>query len=296
MRLGTIEMGGEAVPVLECAGGIVDLRSLAATCGVTLPAAGRAFIEAWESHEPHLVKLIEGAVKTGPADLPYLDMAAVHFLPPVPDARTILAVGLNYRAHCAEQGRNPPEHPMFFAKLSSSMSGHGASIPAWPVTAELDYEGELAVVIGRAGRGIPQASALEHVFGYTILNDVTARDLQRNDRQWTRAKGLDGFAPMGPFVVTRDEIVDPQALHLRTWVNGELRQDSTTADMAFSVACLISVASEAITLRVGDIITTGTPSGVGTYLKPPRSLVDGDVVRIRIEGIGELVNPVASIR
>jgi 2-keto-4-pentenoate hydratase/2-oxohepta-3-ene-1,7-dioic acid hydratase in catechol pathway len=296
MRFGTVlRDDGVVVPVLARQGDLVDLAALAALWATKVPAPGRVFVTAWESGDADLVALVHTAMSGNPADLPLLFMDSAHFLPPVPDAATVLAVGLNYLSHCAEQGKAPPITPMFFAKLASSLSGHGAPIPAWHVTAELDFEGELAVIIGRGGRAIPEAQALDHVFGYTILNDVTARDLQRNDRQWTRAKGLDGFAPMGPLVVTRDEIPDPQALHIRTWVNGELRQDGTTDDMAFSVARIVAIASEAITLRTGDVITTGTPSGVGVYDKPPRFLVPGDVVQIKIDGIGELQNTVGAV-
>ena len=295
MKFGTVvRADGIVVPVIARGADLVDLATVAASLGKVVPAPGRPFITAWESGDADLRAVVALALSGDPAGLPLLSSAAVRFLAPVPDAATVLAVGLNYRSHCAEQGKSPPSTPMFFAKLTSSLSGHGAPIQSWPITAELDFEGELAVVIGRGGRAIPESTALEHVFGYTIMNDVTARDLQRNDRQWTRAKGLDGFAPVGPLVVTVDEIPDPQVLRIRTWVNGELRQDGTTDDMAFSVAHIVAVASQAITLRPGDIITTGTPCGVGVYDKPPRFLVPGDVVRISIDGIGELENVVVA--
>jgi len=292
MRIGTILQDGNAVPVVERDGALVDLAALAVARGVALPAAGRAFVRAFATGDAALLGLLDLARTEDPAVLPLRPATGVRFLPPVPDAGMVLAVGLNYRTHCAEQGKDPPAQPMFFAKLPSCLSGHGAPILAWPLTAELDYEGELAVVIGRGGRAIPESSALDHVFGYTVMDDVTARDLQRADRQWTRAKSLDGFGPMGPLVATRDEVPDPQALRIRTWVNGELRQDGSTGDMAFPVARIVAVASEAITLSPGDVITTGTPAGVGTFMKPPRALGPGDVVRIRIDGVGELENVV----
>jgi 2-keto-4-pentenoate hydratase/2-oxohepta-3-ene-1,7-dioic acid hydratase in catechol pathway len=229
-----------------------------------------------------------------PAGLPCLDPAEVVFLPPVPDPGTVFAIGLNYASHCVEQGRPTPEEPLFFLKATSCLVGHRHPIVAWPLTQELDFEGELAVIIGRGGRAIPESEALAHCFGWTILHDVSARDLQRNDRQWSRAKGLDTFGPTGPFMATRDEVPDPQALRVRTWVNGEPVQDAATSEMAFPVARLVAHLSEAITLRPGDIVSTGTPGGVGLYRKPPRFLVPGDVVRIRIDGIGELENPVVS--
>lgn len=292
MRLGVVLVGGAATSVLQRDGNLVDLGVVASRLGRPLPPAGRSLVAAMEGGDASLLEVLAVARSADPSCLPQVPPGTVRFLPPVPDAATVLAVGLNYRSHCAEQGRSPPAEPMFFAKLTSSLAGHGDPIPAWSITGELDYEGELAVVVGRGGRAIPETSALDHVFGYTVLNDVTARDLQRNDRQWTRAKGLDGFAPFGPFVVTRDEVPDPQALRLRTWVNGELRQDAMTDDMTFSIARIVAFASQAITLRPGDVITTGTPAGVGVFAKPPRFLVPGDVVTIRIDGVGELRNAV----
>ena len=157
----------------------------------------------------------------------------------------------------------------------------------------MDYEGELAVVIGRAGRGIRKAEALAHVFGYTIVNDVTARTLQHKHRQWILGKGIDGFCPMGPAILTADEVPDPGVLRLRTWVNGELRQDAPVSDLIFDIPTLIETISAGITLQPGDLIATGTPAGVGIGFQPPKFLKAGDVVRVEITGIGVLENPVA---
>ena len=190
--------------------------------------------------------------------------------------RAIFGIGLNYRAHAAEQGLEPPEQPIVFMKLPTSAAAPGAPVPRPPVVRRLDYEGELAVVMGAGGV----------VAGYAVADDVSARDLQRREPQWTRAKGADGFCPFGPWVTTADEVADPEALALRTWVNGELRQDSTTADLVFGIPALVDFISEAITLEPGDLILTGTPSGVGMALDPPRFLEPGDVVRIEIEGLG----------
>ena len=290
MRFATIERDRRPVTVVERPEGLVDLEVLA---GGPVPW-GRAWITAWVDGRSELVRLASKAVEAAPGDLPLIDPATARFLPPLPDARQIPAVGLNYRSHCEEQGVAPPGQPMFFAKAVSALSGHFAPIPAWPVTEQLDFEGELAVVIGRGGRNIPPGFAPDHCFGYTIANDVTARDLQRRDRQWTRAKGLDGFAPMGPVLVTADEVPDPQALRIRTWVDDELRQDASTADMVFGIDELISAASQAFTLRPGDILITGTPAGVGLFADPPRFLRPGNLVRIAIEGLGVLANPVAA--
>ena len=190
--------------------------------------------------------------------------------------RAIFGIGLNYRAHAAEQGKEPPETPIVFMKLPSSVAPPNGMVRRPPVVRRLDYEGELAVVMGSEGA----------VAGYAVANDVSARDLQRREPQWTRAKGADGFCPFGPWVTTADEVEDPERLTLRTWVNGELRQDASTSDLVFSIPELIAFIGEAITLEPGDLILTGTPSGVGMALDPPAFLEPGDVVRIEIESLG----------
>ena len=204
----------------------------------------------------------------------------------------ILCVGLNDRAHAEEQGARLPERPLLFAKWPTALSGPGDPIVLPAITSEVDYEGELGVVIGTRVKGVAAEEALAAVRGYVCANDVTARDLQRADRQFTRSKSLDGFCPVGPRLVPAAAIADPQALRVRTLVNGEPRQDSSTADMIFSVAELIAFASEAITLEPGDLLLTGTPSGVGVFRDPPVFLADGDEVTVEIEGIGALTNPV----
>ena len=204
---------------------------------------------------------------------------------------TIVAIGRNYREHAAEEGVDPPAAPLIFAKLRSSVVGPGDEIRWDPgMTAQVDYEAELAVVIGTRARRVALEDALDHVFGYTCLNDVSARDLQFGDGQWIRGKSLDTFCPIGPVIVTADEIPDPQALEIRTTVNGELLQDASTAQMYFGVAELVSYCSTAFTLEPGDVIATGTPSGVGVFRKPPRFLGDGDRVVVEIERIGRLEN------
>ncbi len=290
MRFATIERDRRPVTVVERSDGLVDLEAMA---GRAVPW-GRALVIAWTNGDADLARLAARAVEAPLAGVPCIDPSTVCFLPPVPDARQILAVGLNYRSHCAEQGIEPPKQPMFFAKPVSALSGHLAPIPAWPVTGKIDFEGELAVVIGRGGRNIPPGFALDHCFGYTVANDVTARDLQRRDRQWTRAKGLDGFCPMGPVLVTTDEIDDPQDLRIRTWVDDVLRQDSSTVDMVFQIDELVSAVSQAFTLLPGDILVTGTPAGVGLFSDPPVFLTPGNVVRITIDRLGVLVNPVVA--
>jgi 2-keto-4-pentenoate hydratase/2-oxohepta-3-ene-1,7-dioic acid hydratase in catechol pathway len=211
---------------------------------------------------------------------------------PIERPGKIVCVGLNYRAHAAEQNRTPPDHPVLFAKWASALIGHGEAIRLPSISAAVDHEAELGVVIGERVRGVPAADALGVVRGYLCANDVSARDLQRADRQFTRAKSLDTFCPIGPKLVPATDVPDPQALRIRCLVNGDVRQDSSTADMVFTVAELIAFASEAITLEPGDLLLTGTPGGVGEFRDPPVYLRDGDEVTVEIEGVGTLTNPV----
>lgn len=212
-------------------------------------------------------------------------------LAPVPRPGKIVAIGRNYREHAEEEGVVPPPAPLIFSKWPSSVVGHGAEIRWDPgLTGQVDYEAELAVVIGRSARRVPVADALDHVFGYTCLNDVSARDLQFGDGQWTRGKSLDTFCPIGPVLVTADEVGDPQDLAISCSVDGVLLQEASTSQMYFSVAEIVSHCSMAFTLEPGDIIATGTPSGVGVFRKPPRFLADGDRVSVAIERIGVLEN------
>ena len=206
--------------------------------------------------------------------------------------RNVLCIGLNYKDHAAEGGVPLPEKPVVFAKLTGCITGPGAPIVLPPDTQEVDYEAELAVVIGRKCRGVSASDALKYVAGYTCLNDVSARDFQRGDGQWVRAKSQDTFGPMGPYLITGDDIPDPQTLPIRCIVNGQILQDSNTDKMIFGVRELIAFISRGITLEPGDVITTGTPHGVGFARKPPIFLKAGDEVVVEIEGIGKLVNPV----
>ena len=209
-----------------------------------------------------------------------------------PPGKNVFCVGRNYAEHIAEGARaqnvkiDVTEVPVFFTKPPTAVIGPGAPVPIFPhLSTQIDYEVELAVVIGTAGRDIPRERALEHVFGYTIVNDITARDVQRrHGGQYFKGKGLDGSCPMGPWIVTADEIPDPAGLGIRSRVNGELRQDSTTASMIFDIPTLIASLSEGLTLEPGDMLATGTPSGVGYAMDPPRFLADGDVVACEIDG------------
>jgi 2-keto-4-pentenoate hydratase/2-oxohepta-3-ene-1,7-dioic acid hydratase in catechol pathway len=215
----------------------------------------------------------------------------IELLAPVPRPGKIVAVGVNYADHAREQAREPPDHPVLFAKLPSSVIGLGADVRWNPrLTEAVDLEAELAVVIGRRCRRVHASDALDYVAGYTCLNDITARDLQYSDKQFVRGKSLDTFCPMGPWLVTPDEVGDPQSLGIRSFVNGEKMQDASTVDMIFGVAQLISFCSQAFTLEPGDVIATGTPSGVGWFREPKRLLKDGDEIVVEIDRIGRLVN------
>ena len=211
---------------------------------------------------------------------------------PIERPGKIVCVGMNYRAHAEEQGREPPGRPVLFAKWASALIGPGEAIRLPAISQAIAYEAELGVVLGEPVRAVSAENALEAVRGYLCANDVSARDLQRADRQFTRAKSLDTFCPVGPSLVPAAEVRDPQALRIRCLVNGEVRQDSSTADMVFSVAELIAFTSEAITLEPGDLLLTGTPGGVGEFRDPPLYLQDGDEVTVEIEGVGTLTNPV----
>lgn len=212
--------------------------------------------------------------------------------PVVPGAA--IAIGLNYRAHAAETGQAPPAEPVLFAKMRGTVNRPSGPVvhPEW--TRRLDYEGELGVVIGRTAHRVSPDVALDHVFGYMVVNDVSARDRQKSEPQWMRAKSGWGFMPMGPWITSADEVGDPQDLRIRTWVNGDLRQDTSTADMIFPVAELVSYASHVFPLEPGDVITTGTPSGVGVGMDPMRFLAPGDVVRIEISRLGAIEHAVVA--
>jgi 2-keto-4-pentenoate hydratase/2-oxohepta-3-ene-1,7-dioic acid hydratase in catechol pathway len=212
------------------------------------------------------------------------------------DPTAILCIGLNYRQHAAETNAPLPQFPVLFFKNPASVQHPGEPIvlPRWLTSSRVDYECELAVIIGKRAKNVPRERALEYVFGYTCANDVSARDWQREGggSQWCRGKSFDTFAPLGPRIVTRDELPDPQALRIRTIINGETLQDSSTGDMIFNVATLIEFLSGSTTLLPGTVILTGTPQGVGMARNPPRLLQAGDKVTVDIEGIGALTNPV----
>jgi 2-keto-4-pentenoate hydratase/2-oxohepta-3-ene-1,7-dioic acid hydratase in catechol pathway len=215
---------------------------------------------------------------------------------PIDRPSKIVCVGLNYRDHAEEQRADLPSAPLLFAKWPNALIGPGEPIVIPRVTEQVDYEAELGVVIGERIRGASVEHALEAVRGYLCLNDVSARDLQFSDGQWTRGKSLDTFCPVGPRLVPKDEVPDPQSLRIRCFLNGKAMQDSTTANMIFGVAEIVAYASAAMTLEPGDLIATGTPAGVGIFRDPPVLLGDGDEVTVEIDGLGALTNPVRAER
>lgn len=244
------------------------------------------------------------AMAAAAAATEWLPVETVTLLAPIPvPPRNIICVGKNYYAHAKEFHQSGfdaspakveiPDHPVIFTKATTSVVGTGDPIEASADPLDsVDYEGELAVVIGTCGRAIPAASAFDHVFGYTLINDVTSRELQKRHKQWFIGKSIDTFCPMGPCIATADEIEDVEKLRIVTRVNGEVRQDALVKDLIFSIPVLIETLSSVITLKPGDIIATGTPAGVGIGFDPPKFLKPGDHVSITIDGIGTLENPV----
>jgi 2-keto-4-pentenoate hydratase/2-oxohepta-3-ene-1,7-dioic acid hydratase in catechol pathway len=273
---------GDCLGVLTADGSIVDVIDLLGDGPWTM---ARLLVDVEDT-----LRALRSALASDHS-IPIRDRAGVTLLPPVIHPSKIIAVGRNYHEHAAEEGKAAPSDPIVFTKFPSALVGDGADI-AWRSadTGQVDYEAELAVVISRTGRDVPIPTALDHVLGYTCLNDVSARDLQFGDGQWVRGKSLDTFCPLGPWLVTADEIPDPGALHLRCLVNGEVVQDAMTSEMVNGVPELVAFTSRFMTLEPGDIIATGTPAGVGVFRQPPRFLRDGDVVVIDIDGIGRLTN------
>lgn len=217
------------------------------------------------------------------------------FLVPVREAGKIIGIGLNYRDHAAEAAADAPSHPLLFAKTNNTLLGHkGVITYRKSLTKEVDFEGELAVVVGSRARRVTTEQALGHVLGYTVANDVSARDVQFGDGQWMRGKSMDTFCPLGPVIVSPAHVVDPQCLEIVTTVNGTVMQRDTTANMIFGVAEIISFVSHSITLEPGDVILTGTPAGVGFARQPPVFLCDGDLVTVSIETVGVLENAIAA--
>lgn len=305
MRYATFSFPNETVEQLGVVvgGRLLHLRRLAGTrIGDSFPSTMQAFIDAGPDLWRKTAELVGQLAANAQAEA-VMDAQLVRLRAPIPRPRkNVICLGLNYAPHMEEAARargrqvKIPAVPVFFTKAPTAVTGPLDPIPWDPsVTAEVDYEAELGVVIGIAGKNISRAHALQHVFGFTIINDFTARDLQQQHYQWFKGKSLDGFCPMGPHIVTPDEFGDPQNKRICLRVNGVTKQDSNTAEMIFSVAAIIESLSRGMTLEPGDIISTGTPEGVGLGRTPPEYLQDGDLVETEIEGIGCLRNRVVAL-
>jgi 2-keto-4-pentenoate hydratase/2-oxohepta-3-ene-1,7-dioic acid hydratase in catechol pathway len=270
----------------------VSLPSLAKLLSEKLPERLEDFITLGTKGVEKAEKLIKNANENAIARAS-LKVSEITLLAPIPSPPKIVCLGLNYRDHAAEQNAPIPDEPIIFMKPHTTIIGPNENIVKPSFVKQLDYEAELAIVMGRKAKNVPVSQAKSYIFGYTILNDVSARDIQFKDKQWTRGKSFDTFAPTGPHIITVNQLQDTSNLSIRTWVNKELRQNSTTKNMVFNVYEIIHHLSRVMTLEPCDIIATGTPAGVGFALKPqPKFLQAGDIVRIEIEKIGILENMV----
>lgn len=283
MRLVTYERNGRRSIAALTDRGLIDLP---AASGGALPADMLTFLQQGDA----ALERARNAVAKGGTLIPLAD---VRLLAPVPRPGKIIGIGLNYADHAAEGGREKPKYPMIFTKAVSAVIGPGEAIRIPKVTEMVDFEGELAVVIGKRAKDVSPPEALQYVAGYTVCNDVSGRDYQQRSSP-TAGKSFDTFAPLGPAIVTRDEIPDPHVLDIRTVVSGEEMQHSNTRHLIFNVPYLIDYLSHIFALEPGDIISTGTPAGVGWFRNPPRFLRPGDTVRIEVQGVGVLENPVVA--
>jgi 2-keto-4-pentenoate hydratase/2-oxohepta-3-ene-1,7-dioic acid hydratase in catechol pathway len=296
MRFCTYQVRGEPRVGIVAGNAVVDLRALARRRRMPrVPADLLGLISDVSTLELRALAREADAWVAGRREAVMLPRARL--LAPIPRPRkNIMCMGRNYAEHARETGSAPPEVPVFFTKPPTAVVGPGAPVIHHAVTQQLDYEVELVAVIGRRGRNVSPEKALDYVFGYTVMNDITARDLQDRHGQWFKGKSLDTFAPLGPWIVHRSSLPDPQRLRLQMRVNGEVRQDSTTANMIFTVAQLIASLSAGMTLEPGDLLATGTPAGVAKGMKPPKWLQPGDVMEAEVEGIGVLRNHVVAPR
>lgn len=270
---------------------VISLPALAKRFKARLPETVEGLVAAGESALKTAESLVKKADEGNFADAT-ARLSDVTLLAPIASPPKIICLGLNYIDHAAETAATIPKEPIIFMKPRTAIIGPDEKIVKPSFVKELDYEGELAIVIGKKAKNVTASEAKNYVFGYTVFNDVSAREIQFGDKQWTRGKSFDTFAPTGPCITTQDELKDRSNLTIRTWVNGELRQNGTTRNMAFNVNGIIHHLSRVMTLEPCDIIATGTPAGVGMAMKPKKWLKHGDVVRIEIEGIGTLENVV----
>lgn len=288
MKLMMFEKAGSAALGLVDGDSVVDLAAADASLPAdlaTLIATGAGALDA-----------VTSAAANAPASA-RLPLASVKAVLPLARPPKFICVGLNYALHAKEGGHAIPTYPSLFLRVPTSLTAPGAPVIRPKCSIQLDYECELTIVVGRGGRHIPEATALDHVFGYTLFNDVSVRDYQRKTTQWTAGKNFDSTGPLGPWVVTADELPPgASGLRIQTRVNGEVMQDSNTSDMIFSTARTIAILSEIMTLEPGDLIATGTPSGVAHARKPPAWMKAGDSVEVELEGVGVLSNPIVDER
>ncbi len=301
MRLVTYSRLGVPSIGLDLDSGILDIPDAASCFGRTYHVHGHKFPNTmidllnWESGIEVVRQILGRYLKTPAEERPLTyQHSSVRFEAPVPRPGKIIAIGTNYKSHIKELGQEVPKFPIVFAKFPSSVVGPDISISIPKVTSKLDWEVELAIVIGKACKDVAEKDALKYVAGYTVVNDLTARELQKSDVQWVRSKSLDGFCPMGPAIVTTDELGDGSGLRLYTKVNGAVKQDSNTSDLLFGVPKLVSWLSESFTLEPGDVIPTGTPGGVGFLRKPPEYLKAGDNLELYVDKIGYLRNTIVA--
>ncbi len=299
MRLVTYTRFGVPSIGLDLPEGILDIPEAASRFGRAYHVKGKTFpntmidLLQWQSGLDVVAQILEVFNNTPLDERPMTyDKSSVSFAAPITSPGKIVALGLNYSEHIKETGKDIPEFPSIFAKFSSAVVGPGDEIKIPKVSTKIDWEVELGVVIGKHCTNVTEVNALDYIAGYTIINDVTARDLQKNDVQWIRAKSLDTFCPMGPCIVTTDELNDGSGLAMSTKINGELKQNSNTSELLHDVPKIIAYLSKSFMLEPGDVIATGTPSGVGFTRDPPEYLKSGDTVELEIQGIGVLKNTV----
>lgn len=283
--------GGDGLKLgVKTDAGVIDVAAAAEALGLDAPTSLIEVVEVGQPAVDAIQGVVDAAAGSESGASWTLDEMGLQYGPAVGDPGKIVCVGLNYRRHAAETNMPIPETPVLFSKYNNSIAAYGDSISLPPVAIEYDYEVELGVVIGKSARNVSQDDALDYVLGYVTANDVSVRDLQTRTSQWLLGKTLDNFLPVGPYLVTADEVGDPQLLSIKTWVNGDLRQNSNTGDMIFNVAEIISYISRYFTLEPGDVIVTGTPEGVAMGREDKPWLKPGDEVVVEVEKLGSLKN------
>lgn len=288
MKLGIVKVNGKKTLVFPWKGKLVDVLEFARFQKFKLPATDPEELIKFEKTVPNLLRLWN--ILEATENPPGYNEEEVQWLPPILYPEKIICLGLNYYDHCEENKVPPPKNPILFAKYRNALTGHKSYILLPESSKQVDYEAELVVVIGRGGKRIPEERVMDYVLGYTIGNDVSARDCQFPDKQWVRGKTFDTFLPLGPYIVTSDEVGDVHNLRIKLELNGQTMQDSSTSKMIFSIPQIISFISRDITLAAGDIICTGTPLGVGYFREPQVFLNERDKIKIEIEKIGILKN------